>query len=221
MANHSKLTSLGELFEQATREGIDEWELADRLLGEVKAGLTAYGYRRQFTFGDDGARIERLPRDTHRQPMPRHLWNELRNVSAGLDSEWIDNPDDPEQWATMDWIGGQFETIDVDMGAFDTIRLQFLGIAIPTNRAKALIAALVGKPKKQRGAPKGTRNKWEREQAHKGFELVCAGDERTIPQIAASLVHRDAVGVELDNQKRRIGDGIKRLLAAAKKSEPE
>ncbi|MDT8280626.1 MAG: hypothetical protein RQ806_08775, partial [Erythrobacter sp.] len=60
-----KLTMIGELFEQATRSGVDELDLAVRLLTEFRAGLIAYGYRRQFTFPEKGKR-ERLPRDTHR-----------------------------------------------------------------------------------------------------------------------------------------------------------
>lgn len=66
MAIYPKLTSLGELIERATRTSVEEWTFADRLLAELKAGLTAYGYRRQFIYLDNGDSQERLPRDTHR-----------------------------------------------------------------------------------------------------------------------------------------------------------
>ncbi|MCZ8135646.1 MAG: hypothetical protein O9266_05025 [Porphyrobacter sp.] len=218
MANLPKLIPLGEMFEQATRTGIDEWGLADRLLTEIKAGLTVYGYRRQFTWGDDGQRKERLPRDTHRQPIPHFMWQDIDSVSASLDSEWVDNPDDPEQSANMDWVSGQFETTDVDMGTFEALQIHFHGIAIQASTAKALLAELEGQPKKRRGAPSGPRNKWEREQAQKGYEMVRAGDRRPDTEIAASLVGKDMPVREFEKQKRRILAGIRLLLAAAEKS---
>ncbi|WP_086617143.1 hypothetical protein [Erythrobacter tepidarius] len=221
MTHHPKLTPLGELFEQATRTGIDEWGLADRLLKEIKAGLTAFGYRRQFTWGENGQRKERLPRDTHRQPIPHFMWQDFNSVSASLGSEWVDDPDEPEQSAHMDWVSGQFETTDLDMGTFEALQIHFHGIAIQTSKAKALLAELVGKPKKRRGAPSGPRNSWEREQAQKGFEMILAGDQRPHPEIALSLVHRDTPEREVGNQKRRILAGIRAHLADTENSKPE
>ena len=216
-----RLTPLGELFEEATRTGIDEWELAERLLKDVKAGKTAYGYRRQFTYADNGDRKERLPRDTHRQPIPKFMWQNFEGVSGALESKWTDDPEEPEDWAEMDWVSGQLETRDIDMESFETVFVHFYSVAIETAAAKRVMAELSGKPKNQRGAPKGPRGEWQKAQAQKGAELIRAGDLRPDTVIAASLVHRDAKGAEIGNQKRRILAGIRRLLAEAEKSKPE
>lgn len=221
MAHLPKFMLLGEVFEHATRKGIDEWGFAERLLKEIKAGLTVYGYRRQFTWGSNGQRTERLPRDTHRQPIPHFMWQEIDSVSASLESEWADNPEEREQWAHVDWVSGQFETSDVDMGTFETLLIHFHGIAIQASTAQALLAELVGQPKKRRGAPSGPRNAWEREQAQRGCDMIRAGDHRPDTEIAASLVDKDTPNREFDNQKRRILAGIRTLIATAGNSDAE
>jgi len=221
MAHLPKLIPLGEVFEQATRKGIDEWGLGDRLLKEIKAGRTVYGYRRQFTWGSNGQRTERLPRDTHRQPIPHFMWQEMDSVSPSLESEWFDDPEEREQWARVDWVSGQFETSDVDMGTFEPLVIHFHGIAIQAGTAKALLAELVGQPKKRRGAPSGPRNAWEREQAQRGCDMIRAGDRRPDTEIAASLVGKDTPDRQFGNQKRRILAGIRMLIAAAENSDAE
>jgi len=221
MSTPSKLTALGELFEEATRTGIEETGLAERLLSDFRSGLTAYGYRRQFVYADNGGRKERLPRDTHRQPIPNFLWQYLEEVSWALESKWFDDPEEPDDWAIMDWASGHFQSIEFDIENRERIELQFHTIAIETRIARSLLGELAGKPKKRRGAPKGIRNAWEREQARQGFELIKAGDLRPYPEIAASLVHRDTPAREVGNQKRRILAGIRTLLDEAENSKAE
>lgn len=221
MANHPKLLALGELFEQATRTGVEELTFADRLLDELKSGSTAYGYRRQFTYLDTGGRKERLPRDTHRQPIPHFFWQYIESVSGALESKWIDDPEEPDDWAIMDWASGSFQSIEFDMESYDRIEVHFHTIAVEAKVGQRLLAELAGKQTKRRGAPKGPRNAWEREQAQKGLEMILAGDDRPHPEIAASMVHRDTPEHEVGNQKRRILAGIRLLLAAAENSEPE
>jgi hypothetical protein len=220
MAGRS-LTPLGELLELATRKGIDEWGLAERLLAEVKAGAIAYGYRRLFTFADNGDRIERLPRDTHRQPIPNFMWQSFEGVSGALASKWLDDPEETEEWAEMDWVSGQLETSDLDMESYETVFVHFYNVAIESALAKRIVSELEGKPKKQRGAPKGPRRSWEKAQVQKGVELIRAGDVRPDTEIAASLVHRDAKGTEIGNQKRRILAGIRSVMSGAENSAPE
>jgi hypothetical protein len=41
------------------------------------------------TFPEKGKR-ERLPRDTHRQPVPNHLWHLFDTVLGSLESNWVD-----------------------------------------------------------------------------------------------------------------------------------
>lgn len=221
MAQHPKLTPLGELFEHATRTGVEELTFADRLLEELKAGLTAYGYRRQFTYLDSGGRKERLPRDTHRQPIPHFFWQYIESVSGALESKWFDDPEEPDDWAIMDWASGSFQSIEFDMENYDRIEVQFHTIAVEAKVGQRLLAELAGKQTKRRGAPKGLRNAWERDQAQKGFEMILAGDQRPHPEIALSLVHRDTPEREVGNQKRRILAGVRMLLSEAENSEPK
>jgi len=217
----SKLTALGELFEEATRTGVEETGLAERLLADFKSGVTAYGYRRQFVFTDDGRRKERLPSDTHRQPIPNFLWQYLEEVTWALESKWFDDPDEPDDWAVMDWASVHFQSIEFDLESHERIELQFHTIAVEASKARSVLAELAGKPKKRRGAPKGVRNSWERQQARQGFEMIMAGDLRPHPVIAASLVHRETPDREVGNQKRRILTGIRMLLEEAENSAPE
>jgi len=213
-----KLTPFGELFEQATRKGIDKWGLADRLLRELKAGLTAYGYRRQFSFPDGFDRKERLPRDTHRQPIPNYCWLAFDSVSGALDCQWVDDPDDPVESGKVDWISGQLETFETEWENAETILHQFHNIGLPKAKADALISELAGEPKKGRGRPPGASDAWEREQAEKGFRMLRDGDTRTIPAIAANLANGKLEPDQFEKQKRRIADNIVALRKAAEKS---
>lgn len=221
MATPEKLMPLGELFEQATRQGIEEWGLADRLLAEIKAGLVAYGYRRQFTYPDGGNRKERLPRDTHRQPIPNFIWQYLESVSAALDSKWLDDPEEPDDWAIMDWISGQFETIDFDTQNDERVFVYFHAIAVEAKVARRLLGELAGKPRRRPGRPKGPRDKWERQQARRGFDLIRGGDQRPDTDIAAELANGKLEPDPFANQKRRILAGIRMLLEEAENSAPE
>lgn len=218
MANLPKLAPFGELFEQATRKGIDEWLLADRLLRDLKAGLTAYGYRRQFTLPDGFDRKERLPRDTHRQPIPNYCWLAFNSVSGALECQWADDPDDPSESGKLDWISGQLETFETEWENAETILHQFHTIALPKSKADALIAELTGEPKKGRGRPSGATDAWERKQAERGFRLLQQGDSRTMPAIAATLADPKLELHEFEKQVRRIADAIRGLRKAAEKS---
>lgn len=218
MAQNPKLTPLGELFEQATREGIDEWGLATRLLADLKAGLIAYGYRRQFTFPEGRDRKERLPRDTHRQPIPNFYWQMFDAVSGALECKWADDPDEPAESASMDWISGQLENFDTDWENGEEILCEFHTIGLPKQKADALIAELKGEPKRSRGRPSGVTDAWERQQSERGFRLLQDGDTRTIPAIAASLANAKLPPLEFEKQARRIADGIRGLRKAAEKS---
>ncbi len=221
MAIPDKLMPLGELFEQATRTGVEELGLADRLLAEIKAGLMAYGYRRQFTYPNGGDRKERLPRDTHRQPIPNFIWQYLETVSAALDSKWFDDPDEPDDWAIMDWISGQFETIDFDTQNDERVFVYFHSIAIEAKVGRRLLAELTGEPRRRPGRPKGPRDKWERHQARKGFDLIRKGDQRPDIDIAAELANGKLDPDLFANQKRRILAGIRMLIDEAENSDPE
>lgn len=218
MTNHPKLMPLGVLFEQATGSGIDEWVLADRLLNELKAGVIAYGYRRQFIFPDGFDRKERLPRDTHRQPIPNYVWQRFSAVSGAIDCQWVDDPDDPLESGTVDWISGQLEILETEWEYAEVILHQFHAIALPKQKGDALIAELVGQPKRGRGRPPGASNAWERKQSEQGFKMLQQGDTRTIPAIATSLANAKLELDEFQKQTRRIAAGIKGLMKAAEKS---
>lgn len=215
------MVPLGEMFEFATRQSIDEWGLARRLLQELKGPLTAFGYRRQFTFLDNGEPKERLPRDTHRQPIPQFHWLPFDDVSGALASRWLDDPEMAEYWATMDWVSGHFEATDMEWDSCETILIHFHNIALEAKAARRIMAELAGETKKRPGAPKGPRNEWERAQAQRGFEMIQAGDQRPVTDVAASLIHRDTKANEVGNQKRRILAGIRALMDDAESSLPQ
>ena len=221
MANPPKLTPLGELFAEATRIGVDEWGLASRLLKELSDGLTAFGYRRHFTFPDGYERRERLPRDTHRQPIPNYYWHDFEAASPELESKWTDDPDDPEASSYMDWVSGHYESYGVETYSFDTLQVHFDNIAIERKAAERILAELKGKPRKSAGAPKGPRNAPERDAAKRGLEMIRGGDDRPIMVIAADLVDRHAEGDEVRKQKLRIANGIRALMVDAENSAPK
>lgn len=221
MASLPKLTPLGELFAEATRSGVDEWRLAGRLLSIITDGSTAYGYRRQFTFPDGSERQERLPRDTHRQPIPNYYWHYFDAVTPALECSWTDDPEDPEADAYVDWVSGSYKCYGVDSSSFDTLQVQFDNIAIERKVAGRLLAELKGKPRKTAGAPRGPRNAPERDAAKRGFEMIKDGDDRPITVIAAEQVDRYAEGDEVRKQKLRIANGIRALMDDAENSAPE
>ncbi len=214
-----KLTMIGELFEQATRSGVDELGLAIRLLTEFRAGLIAHGYRRQFTFPEKGKR-ERLPRDTHRQPVPNHLWHLFETVLGSLESSWVVDPEEFGPWAEMDWVSAQLESLDYD-GYWRLILTQFNTRAIDEKAGRALFAELSGAPKKRPGRKKGPSNDVERRLAQKGLELIQSGDTRPHSVIAAALSDHRLDPDKFERQKRRILSAIRALLKESENSEPE
>jgi len=219
MTTPRKLMIIGELFEQATRRGVDEVELAVRLLAEFQAGLVAYGYRRQFTFPVDDKR-ERLPRDTHRQPVPNYLWHLFDSVLGSLESVWADDPEGSGPWANVDWVSGQIESLDYDAD-WRFVLTQFNTLAIEEKVGRGLIAELSGAPKKRPGRKKGPSSDAERTLAQKGFELIRSGDNRPPSVIAAELADRHLAADKFERQKRRILSAIKALLAEAENPAPE
>ena len=143
------------------------WQIDCSLRSRRGWSHTGIGGNSTYPYG--GNRKERLPRDTHRQPIPNFIWQYLESVSAALDSKWLDDPEEPDDWAIMDWISGQFETIDFDTQNDERVFVYFHAIAVEAKVARQLLGELAGKPRRRPGRPKGPRDKWERQQARRGF----------------------------------------------------
>jgi hypothetical protein len=160
--DRARWTYFGEMFEAVARQGIDELEAVETLLAALRAGLSAYGYRRQFTFGDSG-KSERLPRDLHPQLVPITIWRDSGEPRGDLTSFWEDDPEEPEVWISIDWVSGIVESMDWELTNFEHLRTDFSAIRIARKDADHLLGALAGKPKKRPGRPSGPSNRWEQE----------------------------------------------------------
>ena len=152
--DRARWTYFGEMFEAVARQGIDELEAVETLLAALRAGLSAYGYRRQFTFGDSG-KSERLPRDLHPQLVPITIWRDSGEPRGDLTSFWEDDPEEPEVWISIDWVSGIVESMDWELTNFEHLRTDFSAIRIARKDADHLLGALAGKPKKRPGRPSG------------------------------------------------------------------
>jgi hypothetical protein len=213
----ARWTSFGEFFEAVAQRGIDEVEAAQTLLGALKDGLPALGYRRQFTFGEKG-KIERLPRDVHPQPVPIGIWRDSGAPHGDLTSFWQDDPEEPEVWILVDWVSGTIESLDWELTNFEHLRTDFSAVRIPSKDANRLLGDLSGKPAKRAGRPAGPSSLWEREQVAKALRMIEGGDTRASSAIANDLTDSKLTGRLLESQRRRLAWGIKKAISSPTKN---
>lgn len=218
--NRSGWVYLGEIVEAVAQQGIDELEAIKALLSALSSGLSAYGYRRQYSMqGSDW--VERLPRDIHPQPVPIALWRNCGAPEGNLTSYWADDPDEPGTWISVDWISGCASSFEWEITNLEAIRTEFSAIRIPRKKAVHLQSDLMGKPKKRAGRPSGPSNPWERQQIEVALRKIEAGDARPASAIAWDLVDTALTGKALESQRRRIEWGILQSRTRFTKNSPK
>lgn len=205
--DRAKWAYFGELFEAIALQGIDEYSAVEALLAALRQGLRAYGYRRQFTFTDNG-RVERLPRDVHPQAIPVTIWRDSGEPNADLTSYWADDEEKPDSWISIDWVSGSVDSLEWEFGNSEHLRVEFSAVKIARKEADHLLNSLSGKPKKRAGRPQGPSNLWERDQVAAALQMIERGDTRPATAIATSLTDPALTGKALESQQRRLAWGI-------------
>ena len=167
---------------------------------------------------DDGWR-ERLPRDTQLKVVPPLIWSDVSSVRPNLTSSWIDDPDEPEQTAYIDWIAGTFARDgwsypSVGGGTFVVrpYREEYSNLCVERSRAKELLKQLAGSLE-TRGAPKGLRDPTARKISDNVVEAICKGDTRTPGKIVGTLLPRELSVEQAERMQRNIVRDVKRRLA--------
>jgi hypothetical protein len=206
--DRAKWAYFGEFFEAVGQQGIDEYSAVEALLAALRQGLRAYGYRRQFTFPDNG-QVERLPRDVHPQPIPITIWRDSGEPNLDLTSYWTDDAERPESWISIDWVSGSVASLEWEMANFEHLRVEFSAVKIARKEADHLLSSLSGRPKKRAGRPQGPSSPWERDQVAAALRMIEGGDTRSATAIATMLTDPTLTGKALESQQRRLTWGIK------------
>ena len=186
------------------REGISETNI------EARAPIETEMKRLQEFIDTKYDWRERLPRDPQLRVVPKTFWWFIAGVQPDLTSIWIDDPEDPSESISIEWLPGTITSfLWFEYEAYEAL-------CIDKSQAKELIKLLAGRTDR-RGAPKGPRRPEEKLVIQSVLAAISNGDTRDFGKIVWDFIAPDVKKTpEGDLIQRRVKSHVKAHIQGAK-----
>lgn len=126
---------------------------------------------------------ERLPRDPQLRIVPKTTWAWIEAVTPDLQSIWIDEPGDPEQSVSVDWLSGTI------VSHFCLEHDAYNALCVDSTEAMKLIKRLAGSPEACEGPTSPPNRQLDHDEIiQRASELLADQPLLSIGSAAASIV---------------------------------